>query len=157
MGTVPSRLKTFLDACAAGYEIVHHRRRFTAQHTAEDVHTSGKRFAKTVFLWVDGRPAMAVLPADRHVDLSRLRKLTGATTAELATENEMKGLCPDCETGAEPPFGNLYDLPVYLAPELALYDEITFNAGTHEDAIRMNYDTYTRLVKPLMVDLAADH
>ena len=89
--------------------------------------------------------------------MAKLRRLTGAKEVDLATEDEIGGICHDCEIGAEPPFGNLYDLPVYISRELARDHEITFNAGTHEDAIRMSYADFERLVQPLMLDLATDH
>jgi len=56
---------------------------------------------------------MAVLPASFHVDLSRLKAQAQATTVELASESEFKDRFPDCETGAMPPFGNLYGIKVF--------------------------------------------
>jgi Ala-tRNA(Pro) deacylase len=57
----------------------------------------------------------------------------------LATEAEFASLFPDCELGAMPPLGELYGLPVYVDESLSVDKEIIFSAGTHRDAIRMNY------------------
>jgi Ala-tRNA(Pro) deacylase len=154
MGTISKRLTSFLEQKAVPYEVIHHRRRYTAQRTAEEVHVPGIEFAKTVLVWLDGVPSMVVLPAHHHVDLDQLRHLTGARDVDLATEDEMVGLFPDCEVGAEPPFGNLYDLPVYVAAELAADEQITFNAGSHEEVIRMRYEDFERLVDPLLLRLS---
>ncbi len=54
---------------------------------------------------------------------------------------------PDCDPGAIPPFGNLYDMDVYLSPKLEGCEKITFNAGSHEMAIRMSFQDYRQLVK----------
>jgi len=88
-----------------------------------------------------------------HVDLDRLRSLTGARAVELASELEFKDAFPDCETGAMPPFGNLYDMAVYADASLAENEEITFSAGTHRELVRMGWDDMVRLVNPLVDDL----
>jgi Ala-tRNA(Pro) deacylase len=96
---------------------------------------------------------MAVVPADRKVDLERLRQATGAVSAELADEREFSGDFPGCEPGAMPPFGNLYGMPVYVEPHLAADPEIAFNAGTHTELIRMAYKDFERLAHPMLVDM----
>lgn len=154
MSTLPRRLLSFLEEHAIDFETVHHRRDYTAQEAAAHTHTSGREFAKTVLIWIDNTYALAVLPAHHHVDLEQLRVALGAQEVKLATEAEMQELCPDCETGALPPFGNLYGLPVYVSTTLKAEDRITFNAGTHEDAIRMPYGDFTRLVQPQILDFS---
>jgi Ala-tRNA(Pro) deacylase len=72
-----------------------------------------------VIVNIDGILAMAVVPASAHVDLDRRRALTGAQIVELASEREFQDAFPDCETGAIPPFGNLYDMCVYADVSLA--------------------------------------
>jgi len=64
-------------------------------------------------------------------------------------------LFPDCELGAMPPFGSLYNLRVFVDESLAADEEIVFNAGTHRDAIRMRFADFARLAKPTMTSLAA--
>jgi Ala-tRNA(Pro) deacylase len=103
---------------------------------------------------VDGALAMVVVPAASQVDLSRLKSVTGATNAVLATEQEFKDKFPDCETGAMPPFGNLYDLPVLADDSLTRDKEIAFNAGSHRELVRMAWDDFEKLVKPRMARFA---
>jgi Ala-tRNA(Pro) deacylase len=52
-----------------------------------------------------------------------------------------------------PPFGNLYGVPVYADASLAKDEEIVFNAGTHQDTIRMKYADFARLAQPRILDL----
>jgi prolyl-tRNA editing enzyme YbaK/EbsC (Cys-tRNA(Pro) deacylase) len=61
---------------------------------------------------------------------------------------------PDCDLGAAPPFGHLYDLPVYVSVSLAQEERITFNGGTHEDAIQLAWKDFERLVGPRVVRIA---
>ncbi|UCE86958.1 MAG: YbaK/EbsC family protein [Deltaproteobacteria bacterium] len=149
-----AQLTNFLDENSVKYEVIHHAADYTAQEAAHDTHTPGIEFAKTVFACIDGRYAMVVLPAHRRVNWDHLRTALNATDVGLAKEEEMVDLCPDCDVGAEPPFGNLYGLPVYVSSEMMGDEHITFNAGTHEDAIRLRMDDYQRLVQPQVMDLS---
>ncbi len=150
----PSRLQQLLDAAGVDYTQIHHRRDFHAAKTALDTFTPQEEFAKTVFVWVDGEPAMAVLPANKHLAPSKLRRAIGAKQVRVATEVDLKTLCADCEPGAAPPFGVLYDLPVYASLALEADEEITFNGGTHDAAIRMRFADWKKLANPRLVRLA---
>jgi len=92
--------------------------------------------------------AMAVLPASYNVDFELLKQAAGTENVGLAKEDEFRDLFPGCETGAMPPFGNLYDLQVYMSPELTREEHIVFNAGTHAELVDMDFADYARLVRP---------
>lgn len=151
-----SKLREFLYSHHIKYLVISHSPAYTAQGVAALAHVSGRQLAKTVIVKIDGILAMVVLPASLHVDLNRLRVLTGALGVELATESEFKDAFPDCEVGAMPPFGNLYDMSVYADTTLAEFEEITFAAGSHRELIRMSWGDMLRLVHPT-VDVVAYH
>jgi Ala-tRNA(Pro) deacylase len=152
-----SKLRNFLDSHHVKYLVISHSLAYTAQGVAALAHVSGKKLAKTVVVKIDGILAMAVIPAPCHVDLERVRRLTGAQTVEVASEAEFKDAFPDCETGAMPPFGNLYDMPVYADAALAENEEITFSAGTHRELVRMSWEDMLRLVSPTVDELTYRH
>lgn len=149
-----NQLRQYLDENRIKYVVISHSVAYTAQGIAALTHTRGQELAKTVMVKLDGCLAMVVLSALRLVDLRRLKELTGSRQVELASEAEFKNAFPDCETGAMPPFGNLYDVPVYLDEELTWDREVSFNAGTHRELIRMRLEDYLRLVKPDIAPLA---
>jgi Ala-tRNA(Pro) deacylase len=149
------RLKQYLDSEGVRYVSVTHSLAYTAQEIASIAHVPGRDLAKTVMVFLDGALAMAVLPANRHVSLGRLETLAGAKTVRLATEPEFRTAFPDCETGAMPPFGNVYGLPVYVDMSVR-HEEIIFNAGTHRELIRMAYADFAKLARPVIGDFAAD-
>jgi len=149
-GIVP-RLRKYLDADGVEYEVISHKTDYRATVTARDTETPQSEFAKTVFVMIDERPAMAVVPASSDVALAKLRDEVGSNEVCLASEDEIRSICPDCEVGAAPPFGNLYDLPVYVSLALAADEQITFNAGTHNEAVRMSYADFARLVDPVVI------
>ena len=149
---VSQKLKDFLDSNNIQYITINHSKAFTAQKLAAATHISGWEIAKTVIVKVDGKMAMAVLPASTRINLDTLKKVTGTQNVALATESEFAGLFPECETGAMPPFGNLYNLDVYVAKDLAKDEEIAFNAGTHTEMIKMYYKDFERLVSPKLTE-----
>ncbi len=149
-----NQLKDFLDSNHVKYTTITHSPEYTAQEIAASAHIPGKELAKTVIVKVDGEFAMAVLPATRHLSLSRLRTAAGVGDAEIASEAEFEKLFPDCELGAMPPFGNLYDMPVYVAEELTEDDKIAFNAGTHSELVQLAYSDFDELVHPKVVALS---
>ena len=149
------RLKEFLDSHNIKYLVISHSPAYTAQAIAASAHVSGKELAKTVIVKLDGKMAMAVLPASYQVDFDLMKAAVGAKKVELATEAEFKDLFPGCEVGAMPPFGNLYDMEVFVAGRLAEDDEIAFNAGSHTELIKLAYKDFERLVKPKVVKFSA--
>jgi len=148
-----SKLREFLDSHNIKYLVISHSLAYTAQGIAALAHVSGKKLAKTVIVKIDGTLAMAVVPASFHVNLELLRAVAGARAVEIASELEFQDAFPDCETGAMPPFGNLYDMAVYADSSLAEEEEITFSAGTHRELVRMHWRNLARLVNPVVADL----
>jgi len=143
-----TRLKEFLNSHGVKYITITHSPAYSAQEIAASAHVRGKELAKTVMVMLDGKMAMAVLPASYRVDLEMLRAAAGAKEAHLAHEDQFRDAFPDCMLGAMPPLGNLYGLPVYVAETLAEDEEITFNACTHTELIRMAYEDFERLALP---------
>jgi len=151
--TMSARLKAFLDEHKIRYTLMTHSPAYTAQAAAATLHIPGKELAKTVVLRAGEKTVLAVLPASFHINLKKMRELVGAEV-RLASEQEFYNLFPDCETGAMPPFGHLYKLPVYVDESLAADEEIVFHAGTHRDAIRMRYEDFARVEKPQLATFA---
>ena len=143
-----TKLQRFLDEHNILYTRISHSLAYTSQGIAALAHIPGRELAKTVVVKIDGKMAMAVLPASAHIDLIQMRAAVRANAVELATEGEFKDRFPDCETGAMPPFGNLYELPVFVDDSLTRDKEIVFNACSHRELIRMAYADFETLVKP---------
>jgi Ala-tRNA(Pro) deacylase len=148
-------VKEFLRKSGARYETLRHSPVFSSQKMAQIEHEPGRYVAKPVIIKADGRFLMCVLPASCHVDLAKLKSQLAASFVELAQESEIAELFPDCDVGAEPPFGNLYKLPTLMDKTLEKDDHVLFQAGTHEDAIRISMADYRRLANPRILDFSA--
>ena len=150
--SISQTLKDYLDREHVHYEVLPHPEAFRATFVAQTLHTSAEELAKVVIVKVESRFVMMVLPASWNVDFHRLREAFMTHRLRLATEDEIKDLFPDCEVGAMPPFGNLYGLDVYVDQSLTENEEITFQAGTHSEAIRMRYWDFAALVFPVVLE-----
>lgn len=135
------------------YDIVLHSKTFSSVKTAEVTHTKGKEFAKPIMINVDGKIVMTVLPANYTLDLKRIKESLGAETVYLASEDEFSPIFKDSVIGAMPPFGNLYGLKVLMDRDMMDDNEITFNACSHQEAIRMKFADYKRLVHPRFANI----
>ncbi|MBW2630852.1 MAG: YbaK/EbsC family protein [Deltaproteobacteria bacterium] len=145
------RLKDFLDKHRVKYVVITHSRAYTSQEIAMSALMPGKELAKTVMIKFDGRMVMAILPSSYKVDLDLLREATGAGKIELASENEFQDMFPECEIGAMPPFGNLYEMDVFVEESLTGNKTIAFNAGSHTELIKLAYKDFTKLVEPTVI------
>jgi osmotically-inducible protein OsmY/prolyl-tRNA editing enzyme YbaK/EbsC (Cys-tRNA(Pro) deacylase) len=147
------KLAAYLRANHVPFETQYHRIAYTAQDVAASEHLPGQLMVKVVIAVADGELIMLVLPANHRADLTKVRATLGAREVWLAGEHDFARQFPDCEIGAMPPFGNLYDLPVYVDQTLTEDPSIVFQAGTHSETMRIQYADFARLVKPTVVDI----
>lgn len=152
--SVAASIRKFLEENDVEYEHHSHEPAYTAQEVAQAEHVPGREVAKTVILTDGAAYVMAVLPATRRIDFEEIREAVGNPELRLAEEDEFADLFPGVEVGAMAPFGNLYDMPVFVDQSLREDERITFTAGTHEDSIRMAYADFERLVSPVAADFS---
>ncbi len=146
---IVGRLQKLLKERKVGWEVMPHREAFTAQKVAQTTHVAGSLLAKVVVVHEStGAFIMTVVPATEHVDLGTLIYMTGRSLDRLATEHELSWLFPDCEVGAMPPFGRLYDMEMYVDSEFHEHADIYFQAGNHHEVVRMKFDDFRKTAGP---------
>lgn len=151
-----TKVHQFLDEHGVGYEVETHERAVSAQRLAASEHVTGWDVAKPVMLSVSGQLAMAVVPAPVEVDLIKAHDLLGGNEVRLAREDEFAQVFDDCEEGAEPPFGNLYGVPVFLDGKMRQRDRMVCRDGSHTETVTLATDDYVRLVRPEIVDITGE-
>lgn len=139
------RLQNFLDQQGVNYRLSHHDPTYRSQDLAAVEHISGRKVIKPVVVRADGRWVMCALPASYRVDLNELREQLNVDQVLLADEDALGRLFPDCELGAEPPIGKLFGMPTLMDESLTADDTVTFQAGTHTDAVTMTLAEYRRV------------
>src|SRR5258708_19149069 len=143
-------IQSYLDELGVSYRLSQHPTAYTAQDLASAEHVPGRQVIKPVVVRADGRFVMCALPASHRVDLSALRAQLEAEAVELVDERKLSELVPDCELGAAPPIGRLYDIPTIMDESLVADARVTFQAGTHCDAVTMSLMEYRRAAQPEM-------
>ena len=154
--SISAKLREYLTENGVEFEHHVHPTAYTAQRVAESLHVPGKELAKSVVITADGALLLAVVPSDQRVNLEHLRFITRSENMRLATEQEFVDAFPSCEPGAMPPFGILFGITTYCDTSLEHNGSIEFNAGSHNDTIRMNFRDFKQLARPTMIDLV-DH
>ena len=150
-----ARIHALLDDRKIPYEVHSHSRAVTAQRLAATEGISGWEVAKPVLVSISGELAMLVVPAAVHVDLGLVSEHLGHNEVRLATEDEFVGVFSDCEAGAEPPFGNLYDVPVFLDERLRSQPRIVCRDGSHTETLTLAMQDYLAVVEPEIVNVSA--
>jgi Ala-tRNA(Pro) deacylase len=143
--TIAYRVSEYLAEQDADYEILDHPHSSTSMETAQLSHVPGDLVAKTVVLEDDRGYLLAVLPANCRVDLGELHRQTNRNLG-LATEYELGALFDDCEPGAVPPLGGIYDLETIVDESLSEQSDVYFEAGDHERLIHVSSETFDVLL-----------
>lgn len=150
------RLAEFLQTEGVEFTVREHAEAYTAQEVAAADHIPGHLFVKVVMVFADDELAMLCMPAPYDVDLEMAKEALGAEVVRLANEQEFAPRFPDCDVGAMPPFGNLYDCPVYVEEALAEDERIAFNACSHQQSVEILYSDWQRLVQPRVAKFARE-
>lgn len=149
------KLKEFLDSHEIRYVTIIHSRAYTAQELAHSVHVPGYEFAKSVVIvGNNNQKYLAVLPADKKVNFEKFSRALGLQNAALEKEEVFSSLFSDCEVGAMPPFGSLYNIQTVVDQSLTTNTYIAFNACSHSEVVKMNYEDFEALEKPIIADFA---
>jgi Ala-tRNA(Pro) deacylase len=144
------RLLDELERQKLPHEVLLHREFFTATQVAQSTHVPGRLFAKPVVIHdPEGGYSMVVVTAHDHVDLDAFQRFTGHTHGRIASETELAQLFPDCEVGAMPPVGHLYDLPTYVDARFRDEPQIYFQAGNHHEVVKMAFSDFVTVARPL--------
>lgn len=142
--SIAPQLRQFLDEAKADYDIVDHRPTQSALDSARSANIPAERLAKAVMLDTDDDHLLAILPADRKVELSELRSELGRKP-RLSDESAIGSIFRDCEVGAIPPVG--YGVTTIIDDSIDHQPDIYFEAGDHKSLVHMKRDQFARLTR----------
>lgn len=149
-------VQEFLTSKQVPFTVHSHPEAFDAQHLAQSLHVAGHNVAKTVLVRANHgfQYVVAMLPASRDIDFTRLSEALGGAEVFLASELEIAERCPDCEFGVLPPFGSQYNLKTVAEVELTADERIYFAGNNHHEAISMSFQDFRNLEQPLVAPFA---
>lgn len=143
---VAKTVRDYLHDQAIPYALLPHPRTPSAHDTLAAVPIPAERLAKAVVLADANGFVMAVVPASRFVNVKTLgRKLK--RDLRLVEEYRLRDLFRDCELGAIPPLGPAYGLPTVVDERLVGQPEVYFEAGDHEELIRVSGEAFIILLR----------
>lgn len=151
--SVFERVEQLLVARAVPFEVLRHAPVFTSEEAAAIRGTPLASGAKALVCKADGQFVLFVVPADRKLASSQVRKqrrIKSLRFAERAEVLELTGLTP----GSIPPFGSLFGLNTLCDRRLADAGAINFNAGDHGISVSMSYESYLAVESPEVGDFA---
>jgi Ala-tRNA(Pro) deacylase len=130
------------------YEVVEHRKVYTAFDSAETQDIKLTEVAKAVLLKGKKNLYLAVLPAGNNCDFKALGKLA-SDKLSMAKENDIKNKLKT-KIGLLPPFGSLFKLPVFLDKKLTKNKKINLPAGSYTESVIMSVKDYVKLENPVL-------
>ena len=137
-------VQSSLEKANCEFDIVSHPHSASSLETARVAGIPAERVAKSVILDDHhGRYLMAVLPASRHLDLSKVR---GSGEWQITRESNLAHLFNDCERGAVPALGESYGLDMVIDPLLTRQKDIYLEAGNHNNLLHMSVPQYLKMV-----------
>jgi Ala-tRNA(Pro) deacylase len=152
---ISTKLKDFLYNSGVAYTPHPHPTAYTSQEIAQSIHVPGREMVKSVILKADEEKLiMGVVSSNDTANLDVLREEIGCGRLRLASEAEFNDAFPTCKPGAIPPFGNIFNLQTYCDTNISGNRDIEFNAGSHDETIRMRFEDYKRLANPKMIHFA---
>jgi Ala-tRNA(Pro) deacylase len=126
------------------YDIVHHHHSDTSLNIAHAAHVPVGKMVKTVILEDEGGYVMALIPANRKLQINKLNKALGRYMS-LASEPELLSLFADCELGAIPPVGEAYGIKTVVDSHLDECEDVYIEAGNHNDLLHLSKGGFHKL------------
>ncbi len=144
--TIPETVREYLDRADVNYQVQHHAHTASSLQSAYSAHVPAEQIAKGVLLWDELGYVLAVIPASNTLQLETLNYLIDRKL-ELATEEELGDVFPDCALGAVPAIGWAYRVPTIVDEELLEHPVIYFEAGDHEELIAVEEADFEALME----------
>ncbi|HBO37242.1 MAG TPA: hypothetical protein DD638_01105 [Pasteurellaceae bacterium] len=150
------KLTALLQQSQAQFRVVEHPDAGKSEDVAKIRGTLLGQGAKALVCIIKGvgvkQYVLAVLPADKQADLTKLAVALHGKRASLASPKEVDVLT-DCIFGAIPPFSFHEELRLVADPVLLQrFNELAFNAGTLCHSIILNTQDYARIAKPEWIE-----
>jgi Ala-tRNA(Pro) deacylase len=147
----------YLEKKGVPFEVIQHERTETAAAEARAAGMPPDDVAKTVVLRDDTGFRLAVIPASRRLDLSKVRDLLGGSHGlRFVTETEMASDFGDFEVGAVPPFAPMVEAVELMDERLLDHDRILCSGGDHEHGVLLDPLDLVRAGQARVADLCED-
>jgi len=151
--SIPSKVKKYLDKHGVKYEELAHKTVYTAYDAANTLKKSLKEIAKTILIQADKTHVLVVLPADRKIDMAKLKKALGAKSVKISDEKVMIKILK-IAPGALSSFGKLHDLEMIVDKAMLGAEKAVVATGSFTDSVLMKVKDLVRIEEAQLADIA---
>lgn len=148
---IPQKIIKFLEKAKIKYEPIEHRTVYTAYDKAATLKVPQKIIGKILVVKLEKTPALVLIPANKNLDIPKLKKIAKAKNLVFIKEIWMKKNLKGAKAGAIPPFGNLWNLPTFVDRSLMRKEEIIVNGGDYNFSIKLNPADLKKLIPDLKI------
>ncbi|MBZ1356542.1 MAG: YbaK/EbsC family protein [Candidatus Nealsonbacteria bacterium] len=140
---VPKKVINFLDKSAIKYDVINHRKVFTAFDKSKTLRVKESLIGKTVLLKLDKNIVITLVSGDRIIDLDKFNKIAAKAMGKevkkvsIVKDKWIKENIKGIKIGAMPPFGQLWTIPVFIDKSLLEGSKIILNSGDNQHSIKM--------------------
>jgi len=146
------KIKELLNSSGAEYSLKHHEPVYTSEQASRVRGDKLKQGAKAIIINTDNGFVLVVLSAERKINSKKLKKILKSKSLSFASHDKVKSF--GLESGSVPPFGSFLGLKTYVDKSLLENEEISFNAGSLTDSIKMKLKDYLDIEKPVIADFS---
>jgi len=156
---IPVKVINYLKKNKIKYEIIEHRKVFTALDSAQTQKIKPLQVVKTLVMKLDKDYCLALLPASKNLDKAKFKKAVGNAQArsvhkiDFAKEPWMKKNLPG-KVGATPAFGRMLELPVYMDGVLFKLKELILNTGDYTQSFKIKIKDFIKLEEPIKANFS---
>lgn len=151
--SVPKKVKAYLDKQGIDYEEIAHKTVFTAYDAAQTLKKELKEIAKNLLIKADGTYALVVVPADKKLDLNKIKKALGAKKISIPTEKVMLKVLK-IKPGAISSFAKLHKLEILVDKAMIGTKKAVFSTGSMTDSVLMKVKDYVQMEEASLADIA---
>lgn len=163
---LPKKIQKFLEKSEVKFEILSHKKVFTALDKAATLKVKARTVGKTIVVKFDSSYGLVLIPAHRRVNLQKLRTainkerrkegLKPVKKVKIVPEKWIKQNLKGVKEGAVPPFGTLWKLPTFVEKALMREKHIILHAGHHRLSIRLKPKDLLKLLPGIAVNILSD-
>jgi prolyl-tRNA editing enzyme YbaK/EbsC (Cys-tRNA(Pro) deacylase) len=151
--SIPKTVKKYLDKNKVNYEEVVHKTVFTAFDAAQTLKKELKEIAKNLLVQADKTFALVILPADKKLDLNKLKQALKAKNVSISNEKVMVKVLK-IKPGAISSFGKLHQLETLVDKAMLKTKAAVFSTGSFTDSVFMKVKDFIQIEQAKLADVA---
>ena len=150
---IPKKIKSYLDKQDIDYEEIAHKTVYTAYDAAQTLKKELKEIAKNLIIKADNTYALVVVPADKRLDLNKIKKALGVKKVSIPNEKVIVKILK-IKPGAVSSFGKLHKLEMLVDKAMAGTKKAIFSTGSVTDSVMMKVKDFIQMEEAKMADIA---